>query len=437
MSQFRTITDIKTEVLQKAGEPTNGNSSYETLALTYLNKAHHALIAGGSIFNLIVDEAWTWARSKYPMILELQPAYITGTITATEGSRTITFSDAPASSLQYWYVQFQQDATVYRIAQHTAASTSATLDSAFLDSSGTYNFKVMKLDYTLAPTYIVIDSSNDKLDLIEAGTTEQTISLTHGAYTPPELIAHVVTLLNALIGTVTYTGTYDTIARTFTLTSDLNGGAVFKLTGATGTNRRRSTLPSLGFDRLDYTGAATYTSAYIVGGISRLIEPFKVYKQKCKDPFIYSNDPINMELDYPLWCIREAFPTMFCKVGESNEGTVTVRFNSYPKEKMRVEINWIPVPIDLQDNTASYPLIPRKDIDILIHMATAMILFDKEDSKFTDTLKLAGDGLTMMMKKNRSEMRRTDRNFGQIIPREDYIYTARRALRYGYDVESN
>lgn len=432
MAQFRTFADLKTEVLAKAGEPTNGNSAYDSLALTYLNKAHQAIVGGGSIFNLNVDEPWTWARNKHSIILELQPAYTTGAVIAVNGSRAITFTSPPSASLEGWYIQFQNDPTVYKLSQHTAASASATLDSSCNLESGTVTFRAFKLEYEIQPTYIIVDSNNDKIDLIESGSTEQTVTLTHGAYTPDEFIAHIVIKLNALPSAVTYSGSYDSVTRLFTITSDLAGGLVFKLLGATGTNRKRSALPSLGLDRLDYTGAGTYNSTYIIGGVSRIIEPFKVFKQKCKDPFIYSDDLVNMELDFPLWNVKEKIPTKFAKIAETNDGVITVRFNSYPAESMRVEIGWIPLPKDAQNNDASIPIIPRKDIDCLIHAASAWILCDKEDTKFKDMLDLAGKQLEAMQKKNRSEMRRTDRNFGQIIPRAD-MANVRPEFQYGYE----
>lgn len=803
MSQFRTSADIKTEILEKAGEPTNGNSAYESLALTYLNKAHQAIVGGGSLFSLVVDENWAWARAKHPIILELEPA-ISGSVTVTNGSRSITFANAPAASVQGWHFKVDNEPTVYKIAQHTAASTAATLDSSYVGDSGVVAFKAFKLDYILEPTYIIVDSRNDKIDISEVDpSVQQTVTLTHGTYTPSEYIAHIVALLNALPSIIVYSGSYDPVSRQFSITSDLNGGAVFRLLGATGTNRKRSALPSLGLDRLDYTNDAlipfpgqvftqdfssdvgftydntkvefvggvvrqknltptnatfraslntypfdgiwgngvltaslvgsptvdaigkfgnsinlkgdtlkylsypalgnadsnqtgtiefwykpnysgaptsqktivsihkagtvnnrihvehasssgalqfrandsgggsifsnnlatwsptagqwyhfsvnydittgasrvfvdgvqsggtgtgtgtralptdavlvfgtdeftnttsdgsyddiivystvqrtanftpptapyleyiyagstvvlppfsymgagallevndydvqetnnphyivgglywngsawvasdgsyaqanisavvlanltslavedaltiivkvvfpdqniqasvdlisvtatgqkhspdTYTSTYIIGGISRLIAPFKIFVKNCRDPFIYSTDVTNMELDYPLHSVKQATPVRFARIEETNDGLITIRFNSYPAEKIRVEIPWIPVPHDLQDNDASIPLIPRKDIDCLIHAAAAFIMFDKEDSKFKDMLELAGAALAAMQKKNRSEMRRTDATFGEIIPRQDYITNRRRELRYGYEV---
>jgi len=432
VSQFRNTADIKIEVLDKAGEPVNGNSAYESLVMTYINKAHQAIVGGGSIFSLKVDEAWTWAKHRYPIILELQPAYATGSVTVTNNGRSVIFSHIPPQSFYGWYLKLDGDRTVYKITEHLAMSLTGSIDSGFLGATGTYNFRLFKLDYEISPTYITIDSKNDKLDLVRTGSTQIALTLTHGSYRPAELVTHVVALLNAQAVTEVYSGSYDSVFRLFTFTSNLAGGAVFKLLGATGTNRKRSALPTLGFDNLDLTGAAQYISTYVVGGISRLIEPFKIYKQNNDNPYIHSVDLVQMECDYPMWSVREKVPELFAKVEEGNDGTVTVRFNSYPPEAMRCEINWIPVPIDLQDNDVSIPLIPRKDIDCLIHGAAAFILFDKEDTKFKDILSLAETALLAMEKKNRSEMRRTDDQYGQIIPRLD-LAVERRRLVYGYE----
>lgn len=436
MSQFRTSADLKLEVLAKAGEPTNGNSSYDSEAMLYLNKAHQVLIGGGNIFSLEVDEAWTWARSRYPIVLELQPAITTGSITVTQNSRTITFSVAPTASVEGWFFKTEDDRTVYKITQHTASSTTATIDAGYMKSSGSKNYRTFKLDYEIFPKYLTVDSRNDKIDFVKTGSAQITATLTHGSYTPTEYIAHVASVITAAAAGPTITGSYDAVLKLFTLTSNLSGGTVFKLLGATGTNRRRSALPTLGLDLLDYTGAASYSSTYIIGGISRLVEPFRIYV-RCRDPFIYSADPARMELDYPISHIREFTPMRFARMLHDNEGSITVRFNSYPKEAMKVEINWVPIPIDLQNNDASYPIIPRADIDILIHAAATFILFDKNDDKWKDMLAAVDKQLQAMQKKNRSELFRSGENFGQIVPREDRQYLYRRFRpRYGYTADS-
>ena len=105
MSQFRTTADILDEVLDKSGEVTNGNSPYESNAVTYLNKAHQAIVGGGSIFSLKVDEAWTWARSRHPINIELLPAVTAGSVQVTADSLNISFTSAPATSVEGWFIR--------------------------------------------------------------------------------------------------------------------------------------------------------------------------------------------------------------------------------------------------------------------------------------------------------------------------------------------
>lgn len=435
MAQFRSNADIKIEVLSKSGEPTNGNSDYDALALTYINKVHQAIIGGGSLFSVKVDEPWTWARAKHPIVLELQPAYTTGRVQMTQDDVNVTFSDAPALSFEGWHFQVVGKKTVYKIMQHNAGEADFVIDSGFIDAGGQYSFRVFKLDYEILPAYIYIDSSNDRLDFSEnGGVAKLTASLTHGAYTPTTFIAHIVARLNATGTDGLYTGSYDPVLKFFTLTSSGSGGKTFTLYGPTGTNYRRSSLPSLGLDMKDHSGALTYTSTYIINGVSRMIEPFKVFTKACDDSQIFSIDPINLEADYPLYATPQKIPDRFAKVYEGNDGTVIVRFNSYPSEKTKAVIDWIPIPHDLQDNVASIPRIPRKDIDILIHGASAFVLYDKNDAKYKDMMDAVKTQLDAMEKKNRSELFRTGESFGQIIPRADYVFP-RRKFRYGYTVD--
>lgn len=439
MGQFRTVSDIKTEILQKSGEPVNGNSDYGDLALTYLNKAHQVIIGGGSLFSLKVDEAWTWARARNPMVLELLPPFTTGSVQAVQDDINLTFSNVPADSYEGWYLQVVGKRTIYRITQHDAGLGDFVIDSSFIDATGQYSFRVFKLDYEIFPAYLYIDEKNDRLDFIESGTTKLTASLVHGAYTPNTLIAHVVARLNATGTNGLYSGSYDPVLKFFTLNSTGVGSTIFSLLGPTGTNYRRSALPTLGLDMLDHTGALTYVSAYIVNGISRLIEPFKLFTGQRWNPYenqsqITSTDPDNMEKDYPMFMTPQRIPDRFCKFREENDGTVWVRFNAYPENKTKITIDWVEVPHDLQDNVASFPLLPRKDIDTLIHAATTFIMFDKGDTKWNDMLTATRSQLEAMEKKNRSELFRTGQNFGQITPRED-LTRERRRLRYGYTVD--
>lgn len=430
MSQFRNTADILDEILRKAGETTNGNSPYEARALTYANHAHHAIVGGGSIFDLEVNESWPWARSKQPIVFDLLPPYVTGTITFTEGDINITFSNAPTVSLEGWHVQVSGYPTVYRIMQHSAAGTQAQLDSNFVNPSGAYTFRAFKLDYEIFPAFVYVDNKNDKIDFQETAAVTLTATLQHGSYTPANLISHIVTKIGA-VGTATWSGSYDTVARSFAVTCSVTA----KLLGASGTNARRSGLKAIGFDVLDYTGAQSYVSTYVPNSVSRLIEPFKIFGSNTEEPFIYSSDPVRMQEDFPVSQTEQRIPDRFCFIEENNDGVVKVRFNSYPRARMRVEVDWIPVPVDLQDNTASVVLLPRSEVSTLIHAAAAYIAFDKEDSKFDAFIKLANSGIEAMKERLRDRLFNTGEIFGQVVPRADYS-SPRRRLKYGYTVSA-
>lgn len=432
MSQFRTSADILDEILQKAGEPTNGNSSFETLALTYANKVHHAIIGGGNIFDLTVDEAWVWARSRFPIVLELLPPYTTGTVTCLNDDVNITFSNAPAVSIEGWHFQVAGKTTVYKFTKHIAGETNAQIDSSFIDDTGVYNFRAFKLDYEIFPTYMYIDNFNDRVDFQETASATLSTVLTHGAYSPTALINHIAARIDAT-GANTYTGTWDSVLKRFMITrNSTTAGTLFNLLGATGPNNRRSALPLMGLDRLDHTGATTYTSAYTPNSISRLIEPFKIFISNDSDSeFIHSTDPVRMQEDYPLSMTDQRIPNRFTRISEENDGTVWVRFNAYPAYKIKVMIDWIPTPTDMQDNAASFPMLPRSDVDTLIHGAAAYIAFDKEDSKFDSFVSLCKAGLQSMQKKNRSILARTGEGYAQIKVRADMDVKPRN-FKYGY-----
>lgn len=435
MAQFRTTADIVDSVLRRAGETTNGNSALEGDALEYLNRVHHAILAGGSIFALTVDEAWTWARSKSPMTLELQPSRTTGTVSVTLGSDAGSFSSAPADSLAGWFLKCDGRAEVYRIVTHAAGGTNFELDAAYLGTSNaTQLYRAFKLDYELYPSYITIDSTNNKIDFEEVASTQITATLTAGSYTPAQLATHIAAQLQAVGSTPTYGCTYDGVLRTFTITSNLAGPKTFKLLFASGTTQANSAHRTIGFDDEDLASAGTHVGKYPLGAISRLIEPLRLHRASEQDALIQGIDSLRFIENYPTHRIQEGTPDKFTKLQEDQDGRVIIRLNKYPSEKKRLEVHWIPVPRDLKDNTASRPLFPRKDVDVLEYGATYYLCLDKEDSKADTYLALAKQGLMAMEKRNRDENRRTDQYFGEIITRPEQM-NDRPRFRYGYTAE--
>jgi hypothetical protein len=147
MTVYESTRDLKNDVLQRGSESTS-SSAYDTQVVNYLNRVHRTLCAGASEFLPEYVEDWWWMRSKG--ILTLAPIIEDGTVTVTQNSTGITFSDAPTSSVAGYKFKFDTHPEVFEIDSHTAASTSATLDSAYTGDSGSGTYKLMKVSYALS-----------------------------------------------------------------------------------------------------------------------------------------------------------------------------------------------------------------------------------------------------------------------------------------------
>jgi len=431
MGQFRTTADIIDNALRNSGEVTNGNSPYETQALDFINRVHFTLVAGGTIAlgkdtTVQIDEAWPWAKSRGPLIIELQPKYDSGTVTLTQGSEIGSFSSAPSSSLQGYHLKIEGRSDWMKIAQHTAGASAFELDAAYTDESGSgLNFIAAKLDYQLVSNYIIINDSNNKIQFQKAAGTTLTASLTNGSYTPSDLATHVATQITTAASGPTIAGSYSSITRKFSFTSDLAGPTIFRIVGD-GDQSAQSAHRVLGFDDETTSSAATQTSVYIRGGISRLIEPFRVHKGSGEA--IFSLDVERFHRDYPLKTTEEGTPDRFCVYCENQDGIYTVRFNKYPTEKTRVEIDNIAIPRDLKDNSSSIPLVPRKWIDVLEDAATFYIMLLKNDDRAQVYANLCQGKLQAMISQHRGSLSRSGEYFGQIIPRIEQTNVSRRRL---------
>lgn len=433
MAQFRTTADIMDLALANAGEVTNGNSSYESELLNKLNRVHFSLVAGGTIplgkdATVQIDETWPWAKSRRPLILELQPKITTGSVTLTLSSEAGTFSSAPSVSVAGWYLKVDGAEGTYRIASHTASATAFELDAAWpLASVTTGTFTLFKLDYDLIPSYLVIDSTNNKLNFKKASAgSELTATLTAGTYTPAQLATHVATQMTTAASGPTITGSYSAVTKLFSFVTDAAGATTLLPLFATGSNRAQSVHPLLGFDDTDLTAATTQTSTYILGGIARLIEPMKA--QRGGPQLIFGCDAESFARDFTFSEITEGVPDRFTVIQEYPDGTLQVRMNKYPTDKMRIEIDHVPIPRDLKDSSGSIPLVPRKHIDVLEDAATFYIMLLKNDDRAMSYAQLVQGKLTAMINQHRGSLLRSGENFGQLIPRRDQISRIRRSL---------
>lgn len=420
MSFQKSTRVLKQDVLTICGELTDGTSTFDAQAVSYLNKVYQGLIAGNNLFDMSCAEPWVWAQSKNPILLTLKAAYSTGTVTLTNASTTGAFSSAPSLSLEGRYLAIAGQSDIYRISQHTAASTAFSLDQVYLETTGSYNYNAYKYDYEAINDVIIINSKNCKIDFAEGGS-QLTATLTSGAYSPTTLCTEIDTRMTAA-GAQSYTISFNSITRKFTIAQ---GGATFSLLFGSGTNAYISASGVLGYDVEDQTGALTYTSAYALSGIARLSKPISIYRNYAYNESMRENNKIfqiddnSFIRDYPLTQNSLAIPDKFCVSELNSDGLWTLRFNASVSEDTRAEVNYIPTARKLVDNVNSFPLVPGSFSDFLIYGASHFLQADKSDTKALDSLQKAQAQLKALIAFNRQGSQVAGNSFGKLIPRPE------------------
>lgn len=130
--QLKTFSDIYSAVLEELKVPltdtTTVNRIKRDINLIYQTE-------------VIPYEQWKWLRGY--ACLQYDARFSSGTATVTEASTTVTCTTAPAASRKgHWFsVDGQND--IYRIAQHTAGSTTFVLEAKYAGSTtSTASFKI-------------------------------------------------------------------------------------------------------------------------------------------------------------------------------------------------------------------------------------------------------------------------------------------------------
>lgn len=137
-----TYSDIQTRVMNSLRIPTS-NATEATKVAALVNEVYR---------DIYVKYDWYWLVKRE--VLTTSDDINTGTLSVTNNSTAITFSSAPTPSTagRKLLVTGNTDSgAVYRVASHTAASTSATLDDEYTgDTNATAAYRVFHDTYDLA-----------------------------------------------------------------------------------------------------------------------------------------------------------------------------------------------------------------------------------------------------------------------------------------------
>ena len=168
MANYTTSADLIDDALFRAGEPTDDTSDFQAAAVAYLNRVYQAIWDGGSELVPEINENWAWIKKDNRGILTMEPSVSSGTVSVTNGSATITLSEAqtPAisTSMQEWFFKVDNHPDVFEITSNDLTTTQ-TLESVYTgETDGTATFRIWKPLYGLASDVVKITSAMQGFD---------------------------------------------------------------------------------------------------------------------------------------------------------------------------------------------------------------------------------------------------------------------------------
>lgn len=176
MANYRSTRDLKMAVLQNAGEPTDGSSHFDALAVTYLNKFYLGSHAGSSVFNIDCNGAWTWAKADFDGSLIIYPPYKDGMIQVVNGQDwgTFTIPPDPSTDIVGMLLVAQSDNESYRIIRAEAGNSIVYFDSPYISNTEEKSFSLIKDQYDLRP------NGEQKILRLVDGFSVQSVSRNYG-----------------------------------------------------------------------------------------------------------------------------------------------------------------------------------------------------------------------------------------------------------------
>lgn len=416
---FRTTQDLKKLVLSHCGELQDGTSHYETQVMQFLNSAYQGVIAGGNEFGMDVSEPWSWAKARKPIVINLEIAYESGTVALTESSVNGSFSIAPTTSMEGRFLKVLDFDDYYIIRKHVAGETAFQLDQVWMETSGSYNFTAIPLEYDVIDDNIVIDNYSNKFEFSN-NSSSFIATVANGVYEPSAFCVALQAAMTAA-GGVSVTCAYNTLTRKFVIG---HGGPSFSIVIASASIPEASGWSVIGFDTEDKTGSLSYKSDNPLNAIQRLVAPITIYRNITPrflapedSGKIMGVDALTLQRKYPLTQMYPYVPDVFAVTQWHEDGSIRIRFNTYPRFKMRVEIDYIPIPQDLKDNALSTPLIPRAYREYLVYAAAYYIMLLKSDNRADTYAALAKSKLVAMVNDNRANKELSSNKFGRLLPR--------------------
>lgn len=139
-----TFLEIRQRIAEQLGissadTTADANATIENKLKEWVNARYRAL-AGSRSWNWLIKDS----------IVQTVVDVTEGTVEATNGDATLTFTDGPVLSAAGWFIQFSDSNDWYEISTHTAAATTAEMTTPYLGTtSSTLTYVLRKVYYAL------------------------------------------------------------------------------------------------------------------------------------------------------------------------------------------------------------------------------------------------------------------------------------------------
>lgn len=203
MANYRFTQDILEDTFFRANEKSS-NSVFRPAVLRYVNRVYRAILIGGGEFVRQLNENWWWLRKAKEGVLTLVPRIEVGTVTTTQGSTLITFSEVVAgvSYVDRYFRTESATVDVFRIETHIADAVTAKLDSGYTGPSDTgVVYELLQLDYPLADDVLRLVAPmtaaqgrhhlNGRIDRIDVASLAERFPVHLAASGIPEVFAEI------------------------------------------------------------------------------------------------------------------------------------------------------------------------------------------------------------------------------------------------------
>lgn len=150
MANLTTNADLIDNILDRAGEPIDGTSDFESQALDYLNRAYRALWMGGNEFIPDANPNWWWLKAEGTF--QLTPANVSGAVAVTLRDANIVLSTSASTGVDFHFKTVEHS-DVFKI--ESGSGVNWVLDADYTgDTNAAADFVMFKIDHTFDTAFL-------------------------------------------------------------------------------------------------------------------------------------------------------------------------------------------------------------------------------------------------------------------------------------------